>query len=339
MRNHEVTAKKNLLDSEGHLVEPGWSRSLVQIYERQQIKAPKWRIKEWDYYFIQSKDYVLCLTISDNGYMGLESVSLINLKTKWQHTESLIIPFPMGKLNLPSSSKRGHAHFKNKRVSLSFLNDGKKRRLLCEFKKFYEGLDFTCDILLEEIQEDSLVVATPWDNNPKAFYYNQKINNLTASGVANLGDEIIPFDAETSFATLDWGRGVWTYDNTWYWGSGNGEVDGKIFGFNLGYGFGNTQAASENIIYYDGVSHKLEDIEFIHESDYMKPWEITSSDQRFEGNFKPLLDRAALTDLKVIVSDQHQVFGHFSGRVILDNGEELNLVDFFCFFEKVHNKF
>lgn len=29
MRNHEVTQKHNLLDSNGRLIEPGWSKSLI----------------------------------------------------------------------------------------------------------------------------------------------------------------------------------------------------------------------------------------------------------------------------------------------------------------------
>ncbi|MCB7430231.1 DUF2804 domain-containing protein, partial [Erysipelatoclostridium ramosum] len=86
----------------------------------------------------------------------------------------------------------------------------------------------------------------------------------------------------------DWGRGVWTYDNTWYWGNGNGLVEGKPFGFNVGYGFGDTTAASENLLLYDGVAHKLEDVTFhIPPDSYLKPWRITSSDARFEMSFQP----------------------------------------------------
>ena len=43
-RNHEVTEKKNLLNPDGTLREPGWSKSLVQIYNREDIAAPKFRI-------------------------------------------------------------------------------------------------------------------------------------------------------------------------------------------------------------------------------------------------------------------------------------------------------
>lgn len=38
--------------------------------------------------------------------------------------------------------------------------------------------------------------------------------------------------------------------------------DGNVFGFNIGYGFGNTSAASENMLFYNGKSHKLEDVKF-----------------------------------------------------------------------------
>lgn len=148
------------------------------------------------------------------------------------------------------------------------------------------------------------------------------------------------FSPEKDYGTLDWGRGVWTYDNTWYWGSGNGTIAGKPFGFNIGYGFGDTSAATENILFYDGKGHKLDDVTFhIPEDDYMKPWTFTSSDGRFEMEFVPVLDRAASMSAFVVSTDQHQVFGKMSGRAVLDDGRFIDLKDFMCFAEKVHNKY
>lgn len=64
------------------------------------------------------------------------------------------------------------------------------------------------------------------------------------------------------------------------------------------------------MIFYDGIAHKIDDVEFvIQEDDYCKPWKFTSSDGRFEMDFLPILDRSACLDYKLIVSDQHQVFG------------------------------
>ena len=172
------------------------------------------------------------------------------------------------------------------------------------------------------------------------FYYNQKINCMRAEGFAEYNGKRYEFHPEKHFGTLDWGRGVWTYDNTWYWGSGNCDVDGHAFGFNIGYGFGNTKAASENVIFYDGVAHKIDDVTFvIPEDDYCKPWKFTSSDGRFEMDFMPLLDRFACLDYKLIVSDQHQVFGRMSGTTVLDDGTKVEIKDVLCFAEKVHNRY
>ena len=72
---------------------------------------------------------------------------------------------------------------------------------------------------------------------------------------------------------------------------------------------------------------------------YMDPWTISSSDSRFEGIFDPILDRNAKIDMKVIVSDQHQVFGHLTGTAVLDNGTELKMRDVIAAIEVVHNRY
>ena len=44
-------------------------------------------------------------------------------------------------------------------------------------------------------------------------------------------------------------------------------------------------------------------------------------------------------DLKVIETDQHQVFGRMSGKAILDDGEVIEIKDVMCFAEKVRMKY
>ena len=118
------------------------------------------------------------------------------------------------------------------------------------------------------------------------------------------------------------------------------DIDGHAFGFNIGYGFGDTTAASENILFYDGKCHKLDDVKFnIPASGYTDPWNFTSSDGRFEMEFTPIIDRAAKIDVKLIVTDQHQVFGRMNGKAILDDGTVIEVKDMLCFAEDVHNKY
>lgn len=341
MRNHEVTTKQKLLNDDGSLREPGWSKSLVQIYDRNDIKKRKTRIKEWDYYYIISNknNIGIALTVSDLGYLAMHSVSFLDFNVPCEKTESLLLPFPMGKTGMPPTSEIGDVKFKNNKLAIEILNDGKERVIRVDYPSFHDGKGLKVNIKLTDTPQDSMVIATPWDEDKKAFYYNQKINCLRASGKVQYNGKTYDFDPQTDFAGLDWGRGVWTYDNYWYWGSGSGVVDGHTFGFNIGYGFGNTSAASENVIFYDGIAHKLDDVTFHISDNYIDPWKFTSSDGRFEMDFVPIIDRAAKTDVKIILTDQHQVFGRMSGTAILDDGTKIELKDFLCFAEEVHNKY
>ncbi len=340
MRNHEVTAVQPLLKEDGSLREPGWSKRLLQVYDRGQIRASGFRIKEWDYYLVLNEDFAGAFTISDDGYIGLQSVSLLNFKEGWEHTETILNPFPMGKLHLPSTSEEGNTVYKDKRLHMGFFVKNGKRELRCRFKNFYKGKPFSCNIMLEQPEMDTMVIATPWKENRRGFYYNQKINCMPAEGSMTFDGKTYTFSKDRDFGTLDWGRGVWTYDNRWYWGSGNGIVNGKPFGFNIGYGFGDTSAASENMLFYDGTAHKLDDVTFhIPKDSYMKPWIFTSSDGRFEMDFVPVLDRSAKTSAVIIESDQHQVFGRMTGKAVLDDGTLLEIRNLMCFAEDVHNRY
>lgn len=340
MRNHEVLTRQPLLDAKGHLREPGWARQQVWRYQRSQIRAPQFRIKEWDYYLVLNDGFAGAFTLSDDGYIGLQSVSLLNFNEGWEHTETILNPFPMGKMKMSEDSGSGRCVYQDRRLHMSFETRGHTRRIRCQFRQFYKGETLTCDIILKQPDMDTMVIATPFAEKKNAFYYNQKINCMSASGFMKLGAQTYKFSQETDFGTLDWGRGVWTYDNRWYWGSGNAVISGKPFGFNIGYGFGNTAAATENILFYDKIAHKLDDVEFhIPKGDYLKPWTFTSSDGRFEMDFQPLLDRCARTSALIIETDQHQVFGRMSGKAILDDGRAIEVKDMMCFAEYVHNRY
>ncbi len=336
---HEITQNGPLLNANGTLREPGWARSLLLDYRRADVKAGKLRIKEWDYYIITNDSFGVALTIADNSYMGLISASVLEFEKPWEQTTTVLTAFPMGKYGLPETSSAGDTLYGDKRVQMAFQVQPGERRLSCRFARFLGEDALELELTLAQPPMDSMVIATPFDA-PRAFYYNQKINCMPASGVMTLGRRRFEFAPETSFGTLDWGRGVWTYDNTWYWGNGNGIVNGKPFGFNIGYGFGNTSAASENLLLYGGVAHKLSRVQFnISEESFLKPWTFSSEDGRFEMDFVPVIDRAARTNALIIESDQHQVFGRFTGRAVLDDGTALELKDFLGFAEKVRNRY
>lgn len=345
MMQHEITSKKPLLDEKGYLTEAGYARSLILQYDRKAVKGGKTRIKEWDYYLITDGTIGVALTIADNSYMGLDSISLLDFRRCREHTTSPMRLFPMGGTGFPSTSETGDVEIFGKNYFLSFKNDGCRRTLTFKMDKFCKGKPIKGEIVLETPENsESIVIATPFPKKKTAFYYNQKVNCMPASGYVDFDGRRYDFDPERAFGLLDWGRGVWTYKNTWYWGSASGTADGVPFGFNIGYGFGDTSAASENMLFYGGKGHKLSQVTFNiprgvkGREEYMKPWTFTSDDGRFEMDFLPILDRASKTDIGLICSDQHQVFGRFTGKAVLDDGRAIEIKDFFGFAEKVMNK-
>ena len=342
-QQHEITTSGPLLGSDGNLLEPGWARSLLPVYRRADIKASAMRIKEWDYYLITDGHIGLALTIADNGYMGLDSVSFLDFDGKWEKTASRMRALPLGRTQLPESSAEGASEISRSGYALAFYHEDGARMLSFHMDKFLDKEPIEGIVKLTDEPAESMVIATPFDK-PGHFYYNQKINCMRAEGWIELGSRRYELTKDKFFAVLDWGRGVWTYHNTWYWGSASGELDGVPFGWNIGYGFGNTAAASENVLFYDGRIHKLGTVEFHIPKDekgrnaYLNVWNFTSDDNRFYMDFTPVLDRSALTSAIIIKSDQHQVFGRFTGRVTLDDGTVLPVRDFFGFAEKVENK-
>lgn len=331
-----------LLDNNGNLAEPGYATSLVKTYSRDSIKASKMLIKEWDYYYVGNKENGVALTVADNGYMSLVSISHLDFVNKKEMTRSKMGLFPLGKIRLPSSSSKGDVDYSFKGTSFSFALEGNRRHIKAYYPNFdKKGNSFRCDIILTPTINDTLVIATPFKKKGR-FYYNQKINLLKAGGYAKIGNNYIDFN-HASYGVLDWGRGVWEYNSTWYWSSLSSEMDGARVGFNFGYGFGNTSAASENIIYYGDASYKIREVRMdipLKRNggyDYLGKWKFRSPTGEVDLEFSPIIDRKANSNALIIQSDQHQVFGLFSGKLLL-NGKIVIIKDLLGFAERVHNR-
>ena len=341
-----ITNHGNLLDMKGRLTDPGYATAEMWDYERADIKASPFRIKEWDYYYFGNEHFGVALTIADNSYMGLISASVMDFDEPCEHTKSRIVPLTFGRFALPPSTTAGETSYQSRKVEMSFKVDEKTRHLRCHYHDFCDGMPLILDVKLTDFPRDRMCIATPFEGKKNAFYYNQKINLMHAEGYVQMGEKSYELDSSPkNMGLLDWGRGVWTYKNTWYWSSLNTVLaDGRKFGFNLGYGFGDTSAATENMLFVDGIADKLDDVTFDIPKqedgsyDYLSPWRVTSSDGRVDLTFRPILNRAAKMKVMMLASDQNQVFGKFDGTVLLSDGEEVTLEGAVGFAERVFNK-
>ncbi len=340
---HELRSPSPLLDGRGHLTQTGWSRQPLLDCNLENARfyslrfLQRFRIKRWDYYGVTTPSHFFSATIGDIGYLGFIFVYLIDLTTGDCHEETLTIPLARG-IALPRNSAEGESVFDSGKVRLHFRPEPEARRLSVNWPSF-RGRDLSAELTLRLPREhESMTIVIPIAGN--RFYYNRKVNCMPAEGWVKWGDETIAIQPATSLANLDWGRGVWEYQSFWVWASASGFLpDGRTVGLNMGYGFGDTSAATENALILNGRIHKLAQIDFKYDStDFKRPWKMTAPDGRLDLEFVPFVERVAKTDLKILSSEVHQMFGRYYGTVQTDDGEAIQLEGLIGFAEEHHAK-
>lgn len=335
---HQIVTPGDLLDGNGSLLQKGYSTQAVLNYNRAGIKTPPWRIKEWDFYQVSNDDYCLQLTIGHVSYAGSIAVKLFEFATGKHDEVSRMLALPFSRLRMPLSAEEGDLTYSRKDMFMQFQVYEGGRRLICRAGGRGSLPRMEVDVALTQPDKTSLVIATPFDEHRSYFYYNHKINCMPAAGFVKVDDKEYRFEPESSFGLLDWGRGVWPFRHEWFWGNGSCYVDGKRFGFNIGHGFGNTSAASENMLFYDGKAHKLSRVIYdLPAGGYMSKKRITSDDGRFEMEFTPIYDQQTATKLLFVDNKCHQLFGTFTGKAVLDDGRILEIKEMVAFIEHAVN--
>jgi Domain of unknown function (DUF2804), N-terminal/Domain of unknown function (DUF2804), C-terminal len=337
---HEIAHPGALLDEQGRLTEVGWSRfplpdcnlARAAFYPLRPLQFL--RVKRWDYYAVFSPRRFFSATIADLGYAGNIFVYTLDWATGELHEEGLVVPLGRG-ISLPRNSTEGDSLFDNGRVRLSFQVSPESRQLSVAWPGFNAGRGIQAEITLRcRPQHESMVIVIPIGK--RRFYYNRKTNCMPAEGWIKYGDVEETLQPTESVGSLDWGRGVWEYSSFWNWASASGFLpDRRTVGLNLGCGFGDTSNATENCLILDGRVHKLEQVPFEYDSsDYMQPWKFISSDGRLNLTFVPFKERVARTNLGVINSEVHQMFGRYSGEAVTDEGETVHLEELVGFAEE-----
>jgi hypothetical protein len=340
---HEILDALPLLDAQGRLVQVGWARAplldcnleQVTFYPRPLRFLQRLRVKRWDYYGITTPDRYFSVTLADLGYAGQAFVYTVDFATGRYHEETLTIP-PGGGIVLPRNSTAGESRYDNGKVRLNFRVTPDARQLAVTWPDF-GGQPLRAEISFAVTPaHESTVVVIPIRGN--RFYYNRKINCLPATGWLQIGDARTEISPATCLGNLDWGRGVWEYRAFWVWASASGFLaDGRTLGLNLGFGFGDTSAATENTLILNGRVHKLAQVEFSYNAqNFMQPWRMIVPDGRLDLTFTPFVERVATTNLLLIASKVHQMFGRYTGYAVADDGERIAIDGLIGFAEEHH---
>lgn len=337
----------SLLSDDGEIT-GGYSDHELLHYNRENIRSNPMRIKEWDWYQISDSTgrYIIQFTYGHASYIGQIGATMFDTKERrYLFRKSHLIPMVMDRMKMPATGE-GDSHIFWQNAMRTILVDFKTEDHCRELTFTFDG--FQAHFTLFPLQSGEIVIGIPFDEDPKAFYYNEKYNCYQADGVVTFTDPETHQRVTISFGPrpgdlkgyglLDWGRGVWPWSTEWYWSNGTGMAEGKIFGFNLGCGFGNTQAATENVLFYEGKTHKLGKVTISHDSkDYMKPWSLVEENGRCNLTMSPQYDRMTRDRFLWVNNHCHQVFGLFNGSVILDDGRELVIDNLPAFAEHAVN--
>ncbi len=339
----KLTETQLLPDEQGRIIEAGWATGPVFDYQSRNIRNERMKIREWDSYILISSggDYALTMHLADNRAMGQASACFYDIKNKTKY--DLYNPKPLhgSSITLPKSTVSGSSVYKDLFCAFMYLVNSSDRHLYCKYSGVFNAsleanLHLTFDPLFQSVS-----VLIPMNDDKTQFCGNQVIPCMPVNGSVTVNSQKFEFNSDTDFAVLDWGRGVWTKNSRRIHCVGNAVVDGKPFGFNIGYGFGNADAATENAFFYNGVCYKLDKvfIDYPSVDDNYKTCTVRSNDKRFEMQIEPIYYCENKRDFFVVHQNEKIMFGRMSGIAVTDDGTKLDVKDMICYFEQSTGKY
>lgn len=347
---HKLENRHELLDNNGHLIEAGWANSFILDYNRETVEKKGMALKEWEYYLaIKRNKYAAAITAVVAGDARVITVHLMDFEAGKFICTSVPYMVAKGVQEMPLGVFSNYATECDS-ASLNYCYGNGIGHISASLANFENDKPVKVAFDIELPKKDLTVITVPY-SNPELFYYNCKANCMPTQGFLEFDGKRYEFGMEDSMATYDWGRGIWEPVNQWYWGSAGTMLNGVPFGFNIGHGFGDTSNATENMIFYDGVCHKFDEIKFCIPDDkigdlkheipadsYLKPWKFVTNDGRLNMTFTPVMDRnSGVENLNGYPAGQHQIFGYYSGVAVLDDGTQLPFENVLGFAEKVVN--
>lgn len=331
-----------LLNSQGRLIETGFSFEAKRSYERALVSAPNYRIKEWDSYIISNDELCFEVSIGDYGLIGLDFVSFMDINEKKAHSAVRRSLFPLGKKLMPSSASSGNVYSRGREYELSF--DIVKRNIknqltgvdeLVEERHIYGHIyDFTSDkapilfdlVIHQENGDNEGVYSLKDFNSKKRFNYISRRAYFDCEGTIVLGDKPYQLSRASTRAVHSFSRGAWRAGRTSWFHAALCANDGIAnFWLSLSNGIG-AGDEGESAVFYKGKGSRLSELELSQSADKAEgfafpPWSIREKNGGdLSLSFAPEAGLVERFGSILFSARQDRFFGGFYGRVRLDDG-------------------
>lgn len=312
----EITGEVRLCGADGRLNPDaaGWSRRPFHICN---LRARFLRKKKWDYWCITGDRFLFSATVAHIDYFSIGAAYFLEFDTK-RYAEKTAIKILSRAPAMPETVE-GTIRFEHRGMRLEFERIENGLRMLVQSNSL-SGKPFDASLdISRPADHESLNVVVPWSSGK--FQFTSKQHCLPAQGIIKWGNDTFTFAPGSAFACLDYGRGVWPYRTTWNWAAFSGHSGEDTVGLNMGAKWTDNTGMNENGILLNGRLHKIfDDIVFEYDDrNFMRPWRMkTESSDAVHLEFTPFYDKVGDTNLLVIRSSVHQLFGHYSGTLRVD---------------------
>jgi hypothetical protein len=300
-----------LLADDGRLREPGWAPQQVLQWNRDKV-ADATKLRQWDFFTILDENAAVNLTLADLGFVQAATVGLVDFPSNTTQKGAISIVGAADTLTL-SPGVDGLAVFAPGGVAaaMQFVSNPQGTKIDIVMPASF-GDAATGSFTLTR-PAAYLSLATPFDDDPHDFFFEQKIPGMAATGSLTLAGRTWSFGSG-AVAVMDWGRGQWPSMPNWRWAAGSGDN----LAFNFGEGFGNPSAATENLLIAADLPHKLAAVSWTHDTtNPMADWTFSGSGVSL--TLHPLATETGGLDLGADYQHLQKAYGHFSGTITTDN--------------------
>ncbi|MDD5747922.1 MAG: DUF2804 domain-containing protein [Actinomycetota bacterium] len=275
------------------------------------------RLKEWQHFGFVCDDYYFGMIIFDVKFMSHSFFYFYdrNSGDLVEHNRFLV----SGPVKVADQLWNGKCFFRHFGYRLEFENklESNYHRVIADISGHGSKPGIKAELkMIEDLESfEPLIVVNPIGS--KRMLYTHKAV-CPAEGEVRIGNRTVVLNCESDICMMDVQKTYYPYKSFWYWATFGGyDSSGRLIGVNLCEGVSSDQDRfNENCLWVDGKIKLLSAAKFTFDKgDVLRPWNLGTKDNMVDLEFKPLGERKSKITLGFVMSDFHQPFGYFSGKM------------------------
>lgn len=334
MELHEIAEQTALLNNDGTLKSPGWSR---HTYWKHSARKAGFRVgeKAWDCYSItdEAGHFSIRVLFAELGYTGFFSIAFIDYalgQIAEVHGTKVLSRNTRMLADDPTADSA--VTYADSNMTIALVRKGAKHQILitAPYLVLPSGsIGLKADIVLHEKQDaESLNTARPIDDTGRYWRHSRKLQAMEAKGILFINHITYHLTAGRSYGTMDWVRGYWPIREGWFAASASGCTDkGEMWRINLEGQYSEKDSSPVFSILFEDRLHKLDAASFSHSDDCSGNWRILCRNGDADISIETESMLVSELGIKGTRTSKRLIPGLFSGFFVLDDGRRIDISD------------